>query len=93
MVEGEPGPCSTVGKGQTGECTKSGLNQSVLVDRTVSIKLICLLLSKKGKGAFNAHEKYENLYFSFLLKVSMNGKIFLPSRLNVNLALISWGFG
>lgn len=28
-----------------------------------------------------AHEKCENISFSFLLEISVNGKIFLPRRL------------
>lgn len=100
MVAGEPGSSSAVGRGQTGELSKSGCQIGVLLaDRQVSIKLVCLLLSKKGKSKkstvfpFSAHEKCENLYFSFLLKLSTNGKIFLRGRLMLLLALIFWGFG
>lgn len=49
-MAGEPGACTTVSKGQTGEFTKSGCQIGVLLaNRNVSVKLICLLLSKKGK--------------------------------------------
>ena len=50
MVAGEPGLCSTVVEGQTGELTTSGCQSGVPhANRRVSIKLICLLLLKKGK--------------------------------------------
>lgn len=95
MVAGEPSPCSTVGKGQTGEFTKSVCQIGVLLaNRKVSITLICLLLSKRRKRTksvfpFNAHEKHENP-FSFLLKVSMNLKMFLCARMMVHGSLGVW---
>lgn len=56
-MAGEPGPCSAAGRGQTGEFSKSGCQIGVqLLNRQVSIKLVCLLLSKKkGRGKKGLH--------------------------------------
>lgn len=97
MVAGEPGPCSTVGKGQTGDFTKSGCQIGVLLaNRKVSITLICLLLSKRRKRkkiciSVQCSWRTWESWFFFLIKSLNESKNI--SVCQTDGALISWGLG